>query len=210
MAKLALYIPLHVKNGKEQEVSETLRRAVPIVSAEPGTVAWFAIQEGLSRFAIFETFDDEAGRDAHLNGPVARALMDEAKSGDLFEQAPKIHTLEIVADKVRDSQMPKDSFKSAVFIPLQAKRGKVKDVMHFMRSVLPLVNAESDSVAWFAVQERHSSFAIFAVFDDKTGRDAHFNKALATILMDNAESLFVGIPELRTLRILELNLRGVN
>jgi len=100
MTKLALYVPLHVKAGKEAEVAESLRNALPLVNAEPGTISWFAIQEGPSRFAIFETFDDEAGRDAHLKGPVAMALLEKAKSEDLFEKTPEVHAMEIIADKL--------------------------------------------------------------------------------------------------------------
>jgi quinol monooxygenase YgiN len=84
MTKFALYVPLEAKPGKEKEVADFLRSAVPLVNAEVGTVSWFAIQEGPSAFAIFDTFDDEAGRDAHLNGKVAAALMEKARAGDLF------------------------------------------------------------------------------------------------------------------------------
>jgi quinol monooxygenase YgiN len=70
MTKFALYVPLEAKPGKEKEVADFLRSAVPLVNAEVGTISWFAIQEGPSSFAIFDTFDDEAGRDAHLNGGV--------------------------------------------------------------------------------------------------------------------------------------------
>jgi quinol monooxygenase YgiN len=100
MTRLALYVPLHAKPGKEKEVADFLRSAVPLVNAEQGTVSWFAIQEGPSRFAIFDTFDDEAGRDAHLNGKVAAALMQKSKSGDLFEKTPEIHKIAILADKL--------------------------------------------------------------------------------------------------------------
>jgi quinol monooxygenase YgiN len=100
MTKFALYVPLQAKPGKEKEVADFLRSAVPLVNAEAGTVSWFAIQEGPSSFAIFDTFDDEAGRDAHLNGKVAAALMEKAKAGDLFAKAPEIYKLEILADKL--------------------------------------------------------------------------------------------------------------
>jgi quinol monooxygenase YgiN len=100
MTKYSLYVPLEAKSGKEGEVAEFLRSALPLVNAEPGTISWFAIQESPSRFAIFDTFDDEAGRDAHLNGKVAAALMEKAKSGDLFAKAPEIHKLGIIADKL--------------------------------------------------------------------------------------------------------------
>src|SRR6187551_1010956 len=72
----------------------------PLVNDEPGTTSWFAIQEGPSSFAIFDTFDDEAGREAHLNGKVAAALMEKAKGGDLFAKTPEIMKLEILADKL--------------------------------------------------------------------------------------------------------------
>ena len=64
MTKFALYVPLQAKPGKEKEVADFLRSAAPVVNDESGTVSWFAIQEGPSFFAIFDTFDDEAGRDA--------------------------------------------------------------------------------------------------------------------------------------------------
>ena len=99
MAKFALYVPLEAKPGKENEVAEFLRSAVPLVNAKPGTMSWYAIQEGPSSFAIFDTFDDEAGRDAHLNGKVAAALMEKIAAGDLFAKTPQIHKLGIIADK---------------------------------------------------------------------------------------------------------------
>jgi quinol monooxygenase YgiN len=100
MTKLALYVPLKAKPGKEKAVADFLRSALPLVNAEAGTVTWYAIQEGPSSFAIFDTFDDETGRNAHLNGKVAAALMERAKAGDLFAQTPEIHKLEIMADKM--------------------------------------------------------------------------------------------------------------
>ena len=99
MTKFALYVPLEAKPGKEKEVADFLRSAVPLVNAEPGTISWYAIQEGPSSFAIFDTFDDEAGRDAHLNGKVAAALMEKITAGDMFAKKPEIHKLGIIADK---------------------------------------------------------------------------------------------------------------
>jgi quinol monooxygenase YgiN len=98
VTKFALYVPLEAKPGKEKEVAEFLRSALPLVNAEVGTISWFAIQEGPSSFAIFDTFNDEAGRDAHLNGKVAAALMERA--GDLLAKMPEIHKLGILADKL--------------------------------------------------------------------------------------------------------------
>jgi quinol monooxygenase YgiN len=101
MTKFALYVPLKVKPGKENEVAAFLRSAVPLVQEEPGTVSWYAIQEGPSSFAIFDTFDDESGREAHLSGKVAAALMEKVKEGNLFAEAPQIMKIGIIADTQR-------------------------------------------------------------------------------------------------------------
>lgn len=98
MTKLALYVPLEARPGKEQEVADFLRSALPLVEAEPGTVAWFAIQTGPSSFAIFDAFDDEASRDAHLSGKVAAALM--GKADELFASRPQIRKLDVLASKL--------------------------------------------------------------------------------------------------------------
>jgi quinol monooxygenase YgiN len=98
MSKVALYVPLEAKPGKEKELAEFLKSAVPLVNAEPGTVSWFAIQNGPSSFAIFDTFDDENGRNAHLGGAVAAALM--AKAGELLAKPPSINKIDVLADKL--------------------------------------------------------------------------------------------------------------
>ncbi len=96
MSKVALYVPLEAKPGKEKELADFLKSAVPLVNAEPGTVSWFAIQNGPSSFAIFDTFDDENGRNAHLGGAVAAALM--AKAGELLAKPPTINKIDVLAD----------------------------------------------------------------------------------------------------------------
>ena len=98
MVKYALYVPLEAKPGKEQAVADFLQSALPLVQAESDTVAWFGIRTGPSSFAIFDAFPDEEGRDAHLNGKVAAALM--AKADELFAQPPRINKLDILASKL--------------------------------------------------------------------------------------------------------------
>ena len=99
MSKVALYVPLQAKPGKEQEVADFLCSALPFVNAEPGTLSWFAVQEGSSQFAIFGTYKDEAARDAHLNGKMAAALMERARAGELFVGAPEIREIRILSQK---------------------------------------------------------------------------------------------------------------
>ena len=66
MVRLALFVRLEAKPGKEKEVADFLQSAVPLVNAEPGTISWYAIQEGPSSFAIFDTFADDASRKAAI------------------------------------------------------------------------------------------------------------------------------------------------
>ena len=98
MVKLALYVPLEAKPGKEKEVAQFLQSAVPLVEAEQGTVTWYALRMGPTTFGIFDTFSEESGRQAHLSGKVAAALM--AKAPDLFAKAPEINKVEILASKL--------------------------------------------------------------------------------------------------------------
>jgi len=98
IVKQALFVMLEAKPGKEQEVENFLRGGLALVEQEPGTVTWYAIRLGPSSFGIFDTFADEAGREAHLNGKVAAALM--ARAGDLFAKPPKIEKLEVLTAKI--------------------------------------------------------------------------------------------------------------
>ena len=98
MTAKALYVRLEAKSGKEGEVEAFLKSGASLVDDEPATVAWFAIRMGPSTFGIFDAFDDDAGRDAHLSGEVAKALM--AKAGDLFSSPPRIEKIDIIADKL--------------------------------------------------------------------------------------------------------------
>src|SRR5437667_4998244 len=98
MVKLALLVRLEAKPGKEADVESFLRSGLPIVRDEPATIAWFAIRLGPTTFGIFDAFPDEAGRQAHLSGQVAAALM--AKAPELLAKAPVIEKVEILAAKL--------------------------------------------------------------------------------------------------------------
>lgn len=97
MAKYALYVPLKPKPGKEADVEAFLKQGAEMAKKEHGTKAWFSFKEDEGRYAIFDTFDDEAGRDAHLSGEIAKALM--AKADELLAEKPQIHKIAILANK---------------------------------------------------------------------------------------------------------------
>jgi quinol monooxygenase YgiN len=98
MVTTALFVRLEAKSGKEEEVAAFLRSASPLVDAEPATIVWFGLRLGPSTFGIFDAFPDEAGRQAHLTGKVAAALM--AKAPELFASPPSIEKAEVLASKL--------------------------------------------------------------------------------------------------------------
>jgi len=97
METLALLARVEAKPGKEQQVADFLKSALPLAQAEPGTVRWYALQLGPSTFGIFDTFADEAGRDAHLGGEIAKALMSHAD--ELLAETPVIEKVDLLAVK---------------------------------------------------------------------------------------------------------------
>ena len=98
MVKVALFVRLEAKAGKEKDVEAFLLSGLPLVLEEPATTAWFGIRLGPSTFGIFDAFPDEAGRQAHLSGKVAAALM--AKAGELFAVPPSIAKVDVIAAKL--------------------------------------------------------------------------------------------------------------
>lgn len=98
MVKVALFVRLEAKAGKESEVESFLLSGLPLVMEEPATTAWFGIRLGPTTFGIFDAFPDDAGRDAHLSGKVAAALM--AKAGELFSAPPSIEKVDVLAVKL--------------------------------------------------------------------------------------------------------------
>ena len=98
MPKTALFVRLEARPGKEQEVEAFLKSGLPIVQEEPATIAWFGLRLGTSTFGIFDAFPDVAGRDAHLAGKVAAALL--ARAGELLSEPPSIEKVDVLASKL--------------------------------------------------------------------------------------------------------------
>lgn len=97
MMKPAILALIEAKPGKEQEVGELLRGAQALAAAEPGTLTWYAFQVGPRSFGIFDTFGDDAGRTAHLEGKIAQALM--TKADELLAGPPSIRKVDVLAAK---------------------------------------------------------------------------------------------------------------
>jgi quinol monooxygenase YgiN len=97
MAKQAIWVMLKAKPGKENDVEAFLKQGAAMSLEEPRTVTWYGVKLGGGMYGVFDTFNDEEGRDAHLNGEIAKALM--ANAPDLFSNELKIEKMEILADK---------------------------------------------------------------------------------------------------------------
>ena len=98
MVNVALYVRLEAKPGKEKDVEAFLKGGLAVVQGELATTAWFALRMGPSTFGIFDAFPDEAGRQAHLSGRVAAALMQ--KAADLLAKPPAIEKVDVLAAKL--------------------------------------------------------------------------------------------------------------
>lgn len=99
MVKLALYVRLEAKPGQETALEQFLKSALPLAQAERTTPVWFALKFGPTTFGIFDAFTDDMGRQAHLNGDIAAALM--SKADELLAAPPRIEKVELLAAKVQ-------------------------------------------------------------------------------------------------------------
>ena len=98
MVTVGLLVRLEAKPGKEKEVESFLNSGLALVQEEPETLAWFAIRMGPSTFGIFDAFPNDSGRQAHLSGRVAAALMQKAP--ELLAQSPVIEKVDVLAVKL--------------------------------------------------------------------------------------------------------------
>ncbi|SOD42490.1 putative quinol monooxygenase [Nitrosovibrio sp. Nv4] len=98
MVKVALFVRLQAKPGREADVAGFLEQGLALANQETATPIWFALRLGPSTFGIFDAFADEAGRSAHLSGPIAEALM--ANAADLLSEPPQIEHVDVLGVKL--------------------------------------------------------------------------------------------------------------
>jgi quinol monooxygenase YgiN len=98
MVRVGLLVRLKAKTGRELDVENFLREGLAVVDDEPETTVWFALRLAPDTFAIFDTFPDDSGRDAHLSGRLASELMD--KASELLAEPPAIERTDVLAGKL--------------------------------------------------------------------------------------------------------------
>jgi quinol monooxygenase YgiN len=94
--KVGLFVRLEAAQGKEGELEQFLTSAQSLVEQEDGTTVWYAVKFGASTFGIFDAFEAEDGRQAHLSGAVAQAL---GEHPELFASPPEIEQVDVLASK---------------------------------------------------------------------------------------------------------------
>lgn len=99
MVRFSIWAEIQAKPGKEAEVEAFLKSAQALAEQEPETITWYVVRLGPSDFGIFDTFENEAGREAHLNGAIAKALFSEETKA-LLSKEPRVHKIDVIAAKV--------------------------------------------------------------------------------------------------------------
>lgn len=190
----ASYIAMPAAEGQAQAFAAFLAGAAPLVKeTEPGTELWFALQAG-DTLAIFDIFVDEAARNAHFSGAVARALKDNAdvlvKGGWDAGVVANINNADVLSAKA-----PVDlySAKTATYISLEAAPGQSDNLRALLEAAGPIVTeTEPKTLFWVALQIDETNFAIFDIFADNSGREAHFAGQVAGLLNEKASDLVKG------------------
>ena len=204
MITKGLLVRLEAKSGMDDEVRNFLISALPLVQQETATTAWFAIHFGGSEYGIFDVFPDDAGRDAHLSGAVAKALMEQAAT--LLTEPPKIQKIDVLAYKLPETALTEPNTKGLV-LTFEAKEGHQQQVEQFLRDARPLVLEEPDTTAWFAIHTDDNKYGIFDVFPHHGGRVKHLIGHVPRELAKHALSLLGSLPDPDLLDVLAENLR---
>ncbi|WP_367583588.1 putative quinol monooxygenase [Aquimarina sp. 2304DJ70-9] len=185
---IGLLVTMKAQSGKEQAVKDFLLGGLSLVNQEPLTQSWYAFQINENTFGIYDTFEAEEGRQAHLSGEVAKALL--ANAGDLlvdFDVNVHIQAVDLTASEFKKGQENK-----GLLVIMKANAGKSADVESFLLAGQQLVKNEPETVSWYAFQIAEDTYAIFDTFADDKGRDAHLNGKVAEALMQNAPLILEG------------------
>ncbi len=173
------------------------------VTWERTTHAWFAIRYMRGEFGVFTVFNDEAGRTAHLEGKSAQKIFAEVHR--LVMTPPKVFSGDILAYKM-PTIVPENATKGLV-VRFKAKAGREEEIAQLMRDAKPWIEAETGTIAWFAVRYDTQYYGLFSLFQDNTHRFAHVAGKLPRELAKNALTFLGGMPEMHFVDVMTGNAR---
>lgn len=191
----ASYIEMAAAENQTENLADFLTRAAPYIrETEPGTVLWFALQGPGNRLAIFDVFVDHAARNAHFSGVVAGALKEVSET--LVEGGWAEGVVANVDNaSVLSATAPVDHYSAttATYIELRAAPGQGNALAKLLTAAGPIVaNTEPKTLYWAALRLDEDNFAIFDIFADDSGREAHFAGEVAGLLKEKAPLLVDG------------------
>jgi quinol monooxygenase YgiN len=199
MITRGLLVRMEARPGMDAAVEKFLQSALPLVQQEAATAAWFALRFGRSEYGIFDVFPDDEGREAHLNGLVAKALMQQADA--LFVKQPTIQRLSVLACKL-PSVAPAAPDTKALLLTFKAKTGRKREVEQFLIDAEPLARQEPTPTSWFAIHLDNGEFGIVIAFPDSGGRFAHLAGHVPRELTKDASTLLGSMPEVEMLDVI--------
>lgn len=186
--KIGLLVTMTAKPGKEQAVREFLLGGLDLVNAEPKTESWFAFQIDHRTFGIYDTFETEQGRQAHLSGAVAKALLANADVLlENFNASKAIQTVDLIASNHKLGNQ-----NNGLLVVMNAKEGMSSAVEEFLQAGKVIVGEEAETLSWYAFKINENTYAIFDTFEDNTGRNAHLSGKVAAELMKHSPTLLDG------------------
>jgi quinol monooxygenase YgiN len=191
-----LLVRLDAIAGKEREVEQFLKSALPLVEQELGTRSWFAVRFGKGEYGIFDTFLDDAALEEHLHGPVATALQ---QSNELLDSRPRVQKVDVLADKLPVNPTPPDT--KGLLLTFKAKAGHETEVEQFLREARPMVMEEPNTTAWFAIRTEEGEYGIFDVFPDNGARFIHLVGHVPRELAKHSMAMLGSLPELHMLSV---------
>ncbi|KAI0357183.1 hypothetical protein OH77DRAFT_1422722 [Trametes cingulata] len=212
--KIGLLVPLHAKPEQVGAVADFLNVGYSLMTGnqEPETLQWFAVKyQDQPVYAIFDTFAAESGRKAHIDGKVADAL--RANASTLLAQGPDIAGghIDILASKVKPTGSESDVKKGltcGLRVLLKAKPSKVDDVRAFLKSAVPLVEAEQETPLWYAIEFPGTNvFGIIDFFATSDGLDLHLNGEVAKALFSKVDELLEAPPDVVKTEVLGVTLQ---
>ena len=167
------------------------------VSWEKATQAWFAIRYMRGEFGMYSVYDDDAAREAHVQGEAAKKVF--AAEHKLMTAAPRVTKIELLGCKMPNALQ---GVTKGLVLRFKAKPGKEAEVAKMMRDCAPLVEKEAGTLAWFANQYDESHFGTFAAFADTGARFAHLTGQIPRELGITGLSLLGGTPEVHMVDVI--------
>ena len=183
--------------GRQAEVERMLTSSLDWVESEPRTAAWFALDFGHNAYGIVDLFPDERARDAHLAGPVVQTI---ARSHDLLIDPPRIRGFDIITYKLPPGSTMatgRARVTKGALLELPPRRGKARQLAHFLEDARSMVEDEYGTKAWFAFRLDDGDEGIFDVFPGAGRRMAHFAGPVPRALMLRGPWLLGGLPHLQ-------------